>query len=88
MKGGGTRLRCQSALGYLVLIVPDMTQPPGGPRRWFLLTFKPSGRWAGGHTAPMTWPEATRERAKMIRHHRTLAAERAARAAKRKPVGR
>ena len=67
-----------SALGRVVLLVPD-----DRAERYRVVSFDHRGQWRS-MTAWTTKEKAKAERREMFAHHRKLAAETAARAAKRK----
>ena len=71
-----------SALGYLILLVPEFHQCEG-PYLWRVVSFGKNGHWSSA-TGPLSYEQAKRERQKARLRHKRLAGERSQRSAKRK----
>ncbi len=69
-----------SALGYYLLLVPTFHP---APLTWAVVSFNKAGRMRAACPGFATREAAAAERAKWMRRHKQLAAEYAARAAKR-----
>jgi hypothetical protein len=68
------RHRAESALGYLVLIVP-VSDLRSGARYWMTEVFDRNGCWFYGRGPFGTKDEARAVRGRILRRHRELAAE-------------
>ena len=68
-----------TALGYYLLVLPDR----GSANGWEVAMFSRGGRWQAGVCLPSK-AAAHAERRKLVRHHKRLAAEQAARAETRR----
>jgi hypothetical protein len=79
VKGG--RVVKPSALGYLILLIPEFHQEHG-PHLWRVIEFGKNGQWRGA-CGPFPLEEAKRRRRSWLLIHKKMAAETAARSAKR-----
>lgn len=69
-----------TAMGVVLLIVPELSS---SPRRWMVIAFNAAGNWTSGRTCESK-AEAVKERARLRRWHKKLAAIYEAKRRKRK----